>query len=438
MENKVKILSNEILHNADVYQSKQQKKMMKCTSLNSEDSRNFLQGAKINPVATNIPMPAFNIMTSSEFSFKTPQATTMEYESTSGSTLKKQKLTTPIDVQPVPKKTRKPRQTKASIKKQTDLFDGPKKDFTEDTLPKVSRLSTIIEEVGDKKTRELCDKIRAMELTTIDVKCQVDNIVANIFVKNRISSEEGFVDREGEMPEFMEIIAKGLKTPKYYKRKITIEELAKQVEPELKGESSVKEEEVEAAEDEILADGDFVAHVDAKGVLKLDDIVPNITDKSWYGNYKPSLMRFHQIKNEPEVKMPKIKEDDLNITYNPRMARVSRTPVQRTAEEQRKRDKNTMATRVTRTRAKVDEEQVEIKSACFEQANIEARRRIACLIAYLDVLTAALGAQPRNWLQVTEELMAKEFMDEQERLALMGSDDEYETDTDEEDEPVAA
>lgn len=424
MGNKVKILSNEILHSSDVHQpeqQQQQKKLMKCTFLNSEDSRNFLQGAKIN---ASIPMPTFNVMTTSEFNFKVPTIKLEPEPLTSGSACKKQKLSAP----------KKPRQTKANnVKKQADLFDGPKKDFTEDTLTKVSRLSTVIEEVGDKKTRELCDKIRAMELTTMDVKCQVDNIVANIFVKNRTSSEEGFVDREGEMPEFMNIIAKGLKTPKYYKRKITIEELAKQVEPEFKEETSeeVKEDE------ELLAAGDFIAHVDGEDVTSLDDVVPNITDKSWYGNYKPSLMRFHQIKNEPEVKMPKIKEDDLNITYNPRMARVSRTPVQRTAEEQRKRDKNTMATRVTRTRAKVDEEQVEIKAACFEQANIEARRRMACMIAYLDMLTEALGAQPRNWLQVTEELMAKDFMDEQERLALMGSDDEYETDTDEEDEPVA-
>ncbi|CAO1390801.1 unnamed protein product [Diamesa tonsa] len=319
-----------------------------------------------------------------------------------------------IELSSIPKPKRK------KNKKENNIFCGPKKNFTEDTLPKVSRLSSVLEKVQLKRKSELCKKAIGMAFGTKDVHCHVVNLLANIFRDNRIRMDGKFIMPEGEMPSFMKMIMDGLKTPRYAKRKISLIELSKQLEQVEQNESIQDElDEVEPeAKDEELIEGDFVPFVKDERYPDcpiLDAIIPDISHEPWYRNYKKSHMRFHRLMNQPEEKVPKMKAADLIMTYNPNMARPMK-PVNRTEAEQARRDKNTLATRVTRTRAKYNEEQIDMQSAYYEHCNIRSRREIACLITYLNMLTDLLGAQPRNWDQIAEEMLAKEFMDEQQRL----------------------
>ena len=304
-------------------------------------------------------------------------------------------------------------------KKTNDIFCGPKKNFSEDTLSKVSRLSSVLEKVQLKRKQDLYNKVIGMAFGTRDVQCHVTNLLANIFRENRIRIDGRFIMPEGEMPGYMKMILNGLKTPKYAKRKISLHELVKELEQiEQKEPTQVELNEVEPEATEVqLLEGDFVPFVKEEGYLDspiLDEIIPDISHEPWYRNYRKTHMRFHRLQNQPEEKIPKMKADDLVMTYNPNMARKNTKPVVRTESEQARRDKNTYATRVTRSRAKYNEEQNSIQAAYYEHCNLRSRRQNACLITYLNMLTNSLGAQPRNWLQITEEIMAKEFMDEQE------------------------
>lgn len=309
----------------------------------------------------------------------------------------------------------------------TTTYEDPVSNLTKSKLAKVARLSTVMEKVQLKSYQNIHKKVMVLPLISKDVQRHVANLLANIFRDNRCKIDGKLIMPEGELPGFMKMIVDGLKAPKYPKRKMTLEQLGMEFDEMEKKESrrSIEGEstpdEGEWVEDEELNKGDFVPFIKEEGYLKcsiIDEIVPDISNEPWYWNYKLSHMRFHRLKNQPKPMIPKMKADDLVLTYNPNMVRHSGKPNVRTEREQARRDKNTLATRVSRTRAKHNEEQINIQAAFYDNANILIRRENACLITYLDKLTESMGAQPRNWTQITEEIMAKEFMDEQAGIEL--------------------
>lgn len=302
-----------------------------------------------------------------------------------------------------------------------NFFDGPKQAFTSENLPKVSNFSSVVEQVEHKKSLELCAKLRLLELTSKDVQCHSGNIKAKICHDNICRTEGGFFYPEGEKSEYLKNIVAGLKTPKYSPSKITLEEIRKQIELEEKEKQNpVQEEPVKLVEDENLNQGDFEVFVKDDSYPDcpiLDEIIPDISHLPWYRNYKMSHMRLDRLMNQPDIKFAKVEAADLILTYKPKMARPAKNPVLRTSVEQAKRNKNTLATRVSRTRAKHVEEQVDLMGAYWDKKNTMVRRENAALVTYLQKLTDLMRAQPRNWNQITEEMIAKEFVDEKENEA---------------------
>lgn len=277
--------------------------------------------------------------------------------------------------------------------KPIDLFNGPKQEFTEKKLPKVSRLTGVMQKLELKKTKEMCEIINAVQFTSSDIQCQVENISAHIFRENRIRIEGAMIEPDGERTDFFKQIYYGLKIPKFPKIEGVTEAYEKKFKPK-----------------EINKSVLGVVKVHKKSLLA--EMIPKLSHFELYPNFDISMMRLHQMKNQSEIKMPKAKAEELVLLYHPKMARQTKK-VLRSEAQQDRRDKNTNATRVTRARIKYNEEQVMIESASIENDNIENRRRNACLIAYLNLLLETLGEKPKNFIKILENMEAIEFMEGQ-------------------------
>lgn len=355
-------------------------KKMTMKVLNSEDSRNFLKRSIISrppKIATTIAEPKL------ETSFSQPQPSTIQF----------------IKPNPVKPKLLKEK----SVKSKSGKPKRAKK------MSKTVILEMQLEDMTPEEKQALLISLNQTKLTQEDIQCEVEHIVAKQFILNRKFVEK--CDKlkqpkwpKNERPQFLEMITKGLKTPKFKKKakeaaevKDTIAEEPESIEKEIDEESEEKKDFNKDVKESILA-----------------DMVPKLSG-IYFLKYNKTMMRFHQIQNTIEYKMPKVKASDMVMTYNERMARKNHTPVLRTKEENDKRLKNTMATRVSRLRTKIDEEQVNIQSAIYENLNIDTRRKIACLMTYINMLLALVGEGPADLMQITEDMLALEFKNEQER-----------------------
>lgn len=352
--------------------------------LNSEDTRNFLKRSIISrppKIATTIVEPKL------ETSFSQAQPSTIQF----------------IKPNPV-----KPKLVKSkSVKSKSAKPKQAKK------MSKTVILEMQLEDMTAEEKQALLISLNQTKLTQEDIQCEVEHIVAKQFILNRKFVEKCDKLKEpkwpkNERPKFLEMITKGLKTPKFKKKAKEAAEVKDTIAEEPESTSEEKKNFNKDVKESMLA-----------------DMVPKLSG-IYFQKYNKTMMRFHQIQNTIEYKMPKVKASDMVMTYNERMARKNQTPVLRTKEENDKRLKNTMATRVSRLRTKIDEEQVNIQSAIYENLNIDTRRKIACLMTYINMLLALVGEGPADLMQITEDILALEFKNEQERW----ENDELEDDED--------
>ena len=175
-----------------------------------------------NNSPTNTPLPSTNCYNKPNITtiIDEPQPSTSGYKHTAQSSLNQHPSFTQLKVY------RKANKTPINI------LDGPKKDFNEKALPKVSRLSGILQKIHLKKTKEICDEIRVMDLTSFDIQGQVESLTAQIFLDNRYIIEGGIVNEpEGERTDFFKLISYGLHIPKYPKNKGITEAYVKEFKP---------------------------------------------------------------------------------------------------------------------------------------------------------------------------------------------------------------
>ncbi|CAO1393499.1 unnamed protein product [Diamesa serratosioi] len=311
---------------------------------------------------------------------------------------------------------------------QNKMFDGPKKTFTIETLPKVSRLTTVLQKIELKKTKEICDKIITIQITKEDVQCQVEHLTAHLFCENMLLVGVDLSSYRGKRNMFLNRIESGLKQPKFLKRGPLGADVAKTLDPNAKaveGEA-VKEPEAEQSLEKVYdtANGDFRFETDDedgdRGVL--GDMVPRITTFVWCTNFNGVLMKFERLQKAPKVVILKMPAHELNMVHHPNMARHSKIPRLRTPAEQLKRDKNTLATRVTRARIQYHGEQIQLQAAYIEFCNIDCRRRNACLMVFLNRLLVAGGEGPRDFVIVIEKIMALQFMEGEDAWNKGGDD----------------
>ena len=247
------------------------------------------------------------------------------------------------------------------------------------------------------KTKKNSVKIPAMSMEELEnyLKLEIQQVLAKQFISNR-KRIEGVIKepKQGEngRPQFL----------------VDMSEMLKKPSPELRKVKETKEESDETKDE-------------SESVL-LADMIPKLTG-SYFENFDKQLMRLHRLHNIVDKKTPKMKAEDLVMTYNPKMVRESK-PVIRTKAEQLKRDKNTLATRVTRMRKKYEEEQIQIKSAFYDNCTIDTRRKNACLMAYINMLLKIAGEAPVDLIKITENMLAVEFKEEQDQLNnCEGTDD---------------
>lgn len=121
-------------------------------------------------------------------------------------------------------------------------------------------------------------------------------------------------------------------------------------------------------------------------------------------------MRFNRLK-EIQRRKPKIEVDVNQLPYHSNMKRQYVAPV-RTAEAQMKRDKNTIAARISRIRNKYYEQMIQRKGTELLAENINWKRKIACYRVYANKLIEMLGSQPVDlgemWENVVKEKLVKE------------------------------
>ena len=117
--------------------------------------------------------------------------------------------------------------------------------------------------------------------------------------------------------------------------------------------------------------------------------------------YKPSKLRLERMRNITKKK-PKFNIENLDLTYHSNMARNFPGSEHRTGEQQVRRDKNTLAARISRTKNKAYEQMLETQSVETTSQNINMKRQIACMQVYANELMKANGFPDSNLNQMWE------------------------------------
>ena len=118
-------------------------------------------------------------------------------------------------------------------------------------------------------------------------------------------------------------------------------------------------------------------------------------------NYKPSKLRLERMRNITKKK-PKFNIENLDLTYHSNMARHFPGSEHRTGDQQVRRDKNTLAARISRTKNKAYERMLETQSVETTSKNINMKRQIACMQVYANELMKANGFPDSNLNQMWE------------------------------------
>jgi hypothetical protein len=145
-----------------------------------------------------------------------------------------------------------------------------------------------------------------------------------------------------------------------------------------------------------------------QNVAKNDEICDNSemrnSSKLTAESYKPSKLRVERIRNISKTK-PKFSVENLDLTYHSNMARNFPGSENRTNDQQAKREKGTLAARVSRTKHKAYEQMLEKQSINATKANITAKRQLACLRVYANALMEANGSEAVDFNELWEKYM---------------------------------
>jgi len=117
--------------------------------------------------------------------------------------------------------------------------------------------------------------------------------------------------------------------------------------------------------------------------------------------YKPSTLRFERLKSI-QKKKPRFNVDNLDLTYHSNMARNFPGTENRTEEQQQRRDKNTLAARISRNKNKAYEKLLEQNSMDATVENINLKRQIACLRVYANSLMKLSGFADTDFSKMWE------------------------------------
>ena len=128
------------------------------------------------------------------------------------------------------------------------------------------------------------------------------------------------------------------------------------------------------------------------------ETVPDIKDDT---EYKPSNLRIERMRNI-QRKKPKFNVSNLDLVYHSNMARNFPGSEYRSQEQQLRRDKNTLAARISRTKNKAYEKMLEKESVEVTSENITMKRKIACLRVYADSLMKLNGLPATNFTEMWE------------------------------------
>ena len=140
------------------------------------------------------------------------------------------------------------------------------------------------------------------------------------------------------------------------------------------------------------------------GVDNNDNNVPGINHSKGVKKnveYKPSNLRIERMRNI-QRKKPKFNVSNLDLVYHSNMARNFPGSEYRSQEQQLRRDKNTLAARISRTKNKAYEKMLEKESVEVTSENITMKRKIACLRVYADSLMKLNGLPATNFTEMWE------------------------------------
>lgn len=128
--------------------------------------------------------------------------------------------------------------------------------------------------------------------------------------------------------------------------------------------------------------------------------------------YKPWTLRFERLKNF-QKKRPKFNVENVDLTYHSNMARRFPGTENRTQEQQQRRDKNTLAARVSRNKNKIYERILDNQSVAATVENISLKRQIACLRVYANSLMKLSGLADTDFSKMWEANIKEMLFDEQ-------------------------
>lgn len=117
--------------------------------------------------------------------------------------------------------------------------------------------------------------------------------------------------------------------------------------------------------------------------------------------YKPSQIRIERMRSI-QKKKPKFNIDSLDLTYHSNMARNFPGSENRSEDQQVRRNKNTLAARISRTKNKAYEKMLDTGSVDATSANIELKRKVACLRVYASSLMKMSGFPDPNFSKMWE------------------------------------
>lgn len=129
-------------------------------------------------------------------------------------------------------------------------------------------------------------------------------------------------------------------------------------------------------------------------------------------DYKPFKLRFERLK-QIQKKKPRFNIDNLDLTYHSNMARHFPGTENRSEEQQNRRDKNTLAARISRNKNKAYEKYLEQQSIDSTVENINLKRQVACLRVYANSLMKMSGFADTDFSKMFEANI-KDMTDQQD------------------------
>lgn len=118
-------------------------------------------------------------------------------------------------------------------------------------------------------------------------------------------------------------------------------------------------------------------------------------------DYKPSKLRFERLQ-QIQKRKPRFNIDNLDLTYHSNMARQFPGTENRSHEQQQRRDKNTLAARISRNKNKAYEKFLEQQSIDVTVENINMKRQVACLRVYANSLMKLSGFADTDFSKMFE------------------------------------